>query len=228
MADKITRKNQQIFAGAVAPTNVVAQFGSFKAGVSAYSQDPDIIQARAAWGAGFSSAVVTNDAPCIQDLNALFFLVTRQIAYIMQQGISEYNAATPYFIGSIVHDGVGGLYMSVSDTNVNVALTDSTKWLNYYSKKITEVDVSYTVLNADWFIRFIAGAAQTGDKITLPTPSATNKGREVIIKNMSSAYISYLEINVTGGSTIDGSSAIYINQYVTKRLVCDGTNWNVV
>ena len=224
---KITRKNQQIFAGAVAPTNVVAQFGSFKAAAPAYSSDPDVIQALAAYGAGFSSAVVTNDAPCIQDFNALFFLVTRQIAYIMQQGISEYNAATPYFIGSIVHDGAGGLYMSISDTNLNVALTDATKWLNYYSKKITNVDAAYTVLNADWFIRF-TDAPESGEKVTLPTPSAANKGREVIIKLLGSTYISQLGINVTGGSTIDGSAAIYINQYVTKRLVCDGTNWNVV
>ena len=224
---KITRKNQQIFAGVVAPTNVVAQFGSFKAGSIAYSSDPDVIQALAAWGAGFSSAVVTNDAPCIQDFNALFFLVTRQIAYIMQQGISEYNSTTPYFIGSIVSDGVGGLYQSVSDTNVGVALTDATKWKNYYSKKITDVDADYTVLNADWYIRFTDTVA-SGEKVTLPTPASTNVGREIIVKLTGPSYISQLKIDVTGGSTIEGDAAIYISQYASKRLICDGTNWNVV
>jgi hypothetical protein len=223
---KITRKHQKIFAGDVPATNVVATFGSLKAASPAYSSDPDTIQSLAAWGSGWSEAVINNYAPAIQDLNAVFNVMTRQLAYIFQNGVPYWSATPAYYIGSIVSDDLNTLYMSVSDTNSNVALTDNSKWLNFHSRKVTTVTtLDYTVLNADWYIRVTATADGTNHHVTLPTPSAALSGRQVIVKYLSGTAISQLGVNVSGGSTINGAAAIWLNQYGVCRVVCNGTNW---
>ena len=49
-----------------------------------------------------------------------------QLAYLMQEGVPEWNADTTYYIGSIVNDGLGNCYRSLTDSNLNNALTDTT------------------------------------------------------------------------------------------------------
>jgi hypothetical protein len=227
---KIVRKNQKVFAGSVPVSNVVAQFGSFKNATPNYSSDLDTIQALNAWGEGWASAVVNNYAPPMQDFNAVFYTITKQLAYIMQNGLVYWNAATTYYIGSLVSDDVGGVYMSLVDDNLNKALTDSTKWLNFYSKKVTVISTSanYTVVNADWYIRWTDNVTGTLRYIDLPAPSAANTGREIIVKYTGNTVQSQLLVRVTGGSTIDGSATVAFNQYVAKRFISNGTNWEVI
>jgi hypothetical protein len=227
---KIIRKNQKVFAGGVPATNVVAQFGSFKNATPNYSNDTETIQALDAWGEGWASAVVNNYAPPMQDFNAVFYVITKQLAYLMQNGLAYWNASTTYYIGSLVSDDVGGIYMSLVDDNVNQALTDSTKWLNFYSKKITTISTSanYTVVNADWYIRWTDSPTSTDKYIDLPPPSTALKGREIIVKFTGGTVISQLGVRVAGGSTIDGSSAIWFSTYASKRFVCNGSNWEVI
>jgi len=223
---KITRKHQKIFAGDVSSANVVATFGSLKASSPAYSSDPDIIQSLAAWGSGWAEAVINNYAPAIQDLNAVFNVITRQLAYVFQNGIPYWNATTAYYIGSIVSDDLNTLYMSVSDTNTNVALTDNTKWINFHSRKVTTVStLDYTVLNSDWYIRVTATATSADNDVILPIPSAALTGRKIIVKYLQGTALSQCGVKVNGGSTIDGAAAIWLNQYGVCRVVCNGTNW---
>ena len=223
---KITRKHQKIFAGDVPATNVVSTFGSLKAASPAYSSDPDTIQSLAAWGSGWSEAVINNYAPAIQDLIAVFNVMTRQLAYIFQNGVPYWSATPAYYIGSIVTDDLNTLYISVSDTNTNVALTDNTKWLNFHSRKVTTVTtLDYTVLNADWYIRVTATADGTNKYVTLPTPSAALAGRQIIIKYLGGTFVSNCLVNVSGGSTIDGGASIQLVTYGVCRVVCNGTNW---
>lgn len=124
---KITRKLAKIF-GLTAGTDEIAQFGSFADGSPAYSTDPDTIQSLSEYDDGWFSAVVAFSNPAIEDMNALFYLYAYQIAYIMQAGIPEYSATTTYYIGSLVNDGTGIVYTSLTDTNLGNALTDFTKW----------------------------------------------------------------------------------------------------
>jgi hypothetical protein len=126
---KITRATQKVFAGAVVPTSNVAQFGSLRADAPVYSDDPAVIQALAAFGTGWAAAVVNNNAPAIQDENGLWYLVTRQLAYLMQTGVPEWDAGTTYYIGSMAQDGTGAVYRSLIDGNLNNALSDYTKWV---------------------------------------------------------------------------------------------------
>lgn len=226
---KITRKHQKIFAyNAGVSTNVVATFGSLKAGSPAYSQDPDVLQALSAWAGGWGDAVVTNSAPAIQDFNSLFYVLTRSQAYQYQAGIPEYSTATEYHIGSLVSDGAGSLYLSVANTNTNNALDDATKWTLYKSIGYAYVTSSYTVQEHDYLIIANWQMVDANRTITLPTPTAAMAGREVIIKCTGSTF-SY-DLGITAGTNkIDGDvTTTYLSIKRAKRFMCDGTNWNIV
>jgi hypothetical protein len=123
---KLERKTQKIFAGALPADDNIAIFGSLAAGQKAYSDDPDKIQG-AAYENGWAAAIVPDDSPALEDMNALFNLVTRQLAYIYQNGVPEWDAGTTYCIGSICSQN-GVLYVSLADDNTNNAVSDATKW----------------------------------------------------------------------------------------------------
>jgi hypothetical protein len=227
---KIVRKNQKIFAGDVPVSNVVSQFGSFQNATPNYSSDLDVIQALDAWGEGWASAVVNNYAPPMQDFNSVFYVITRQLAYLMQNGISAYDATTEYSIGSLVTDDLGGIYISITNLNTGNALTSAANWCVFYSKRITTISTSanYTVVNSDWYIRWTDTATSTERYINLPTPSAENIGREIIVKYTGGTFISLLVVRVTGGSTIDGAASVSFETYNARRFVSNGTNWEVI
>lgn len=128
---KITRATQKQF-GSSAGVNQMAEFGSFAAATPArYSGatiTPAIIQALSNFTGGWFAAVDGENAPTIEDMNALCYLYAYQLGYLLQEGVAEYDAATTYFIGSIVNDGTGILFISLTDNNIGNALTSTTNW----------------------------------------------------------------------------------------------------
>lgn len=124
---KITRKIAKIF-GSSAGVNEIAEFGSLAAGLPVFTTDPTVIQSLSNYLEGWFAAVIGSNSPAIEDMNALFYLFAYQIAYLMQEGVAEYDATTTYYIGSLVSDGTGIVYVSQTNTNLGNALTDSTKW----------------------------------------------------------------------------------------------------
>jgi hypothetical protein len=130
---KLTRKLQKIFAGGIVAPNNIAEFGSLKAGLAAYSTDPDEIQTDE-WLLGWAGATVNNNAPALQDMNALAFLITRQLAYLFESGVPEWDATTTYYVGNIVSDGAGNLYRSVANSNLNNIVTLTDYWLKANSE----------------------------------------------------------------------------------------------
>jgi hypothetical protein len=125
----ITRKAQQIFGASLTPSGNIAKWGSLAAGSPAYSDDPDDIQT-AAWLSGLNNALIGNRSPALEDLNGLFFVLSRQIAYMLQSGIPEWNTATTYFTGQIVRGiGTAVLYQSMTDSNAgNNPASDTNNW----------------------------------------------------------------------------------------------------
>jgi hypothetical protein len=123
---KIIRAKQRIFGDSVVANYNHAVFGSLKAAAPAYSKDPDTIQSTA-WDEGWKAATVNNQAPALQDLNALDYLLSRQIAYILQAGVPEYDATTTHYIDDICRSG-GSLHRSLVDDNTGNAVTDTSKW----------------------------------------------------------------------------------------------------
>ena len=82
---KLTRKFQKIFGGLLVANNNIAKFGSAKIGSPAYSLDPDEIQTTE-YDNAWAAALINNKSPALQDMNALFYLMTRQMAYLYQAG----------------------------------------------------------------------------------------------------------------------------------------------
>lgn len=125
---KITRKTAKQF-GENAGAQQMIQFGSFAAGSTVYTMDPDVIQALANYASGWYAAIVGSNSPTIQDVNSLDFLWSYQLAYIMQAGIPEWDSGTTYYDGSIVTEvATGVLYRSIQDTNLNHAVSDGAWW----------------------------------------------------------------------------------------------------
>jgi hypothetical protein len=199
---KLAIKVQKIF-GATGPTGVLGQFGSLKAGSPTYSNDPDTIQALSGYGQGIDGASINSAPPAIQDVNSLSYLISRQIAYLMQTSVSEWDAATTYYIGSIINDGLGNLYTSITDDNLNNVITDSSNWLNMTSNFSRDVSGDVTFANEDYCIVYPVGATGPSGTVALPTPGDELKGRKIIVADFTQA----------GGVT-----------FVAKSI-CTGTKW---
>ncbi len=122
------RKRQKVFA-----ENAInnGQFGSLQATTKVTTTDTDVIQALAAFLAGWNDAVISGEElPALEELQGLHFLTTRQIAYLLNKGIPEWEAATEYFIGDIQRDVTGtNLYRSITDNNIGNVVTDLANWL---------------------------------------------------------------------------------------------------
>jgi len=127
---RITRKHQKVFAGSAANNG---QFGSAQAGTKVLSNDPDTLQALAAFDNGWNDATISSaKLPTLEEMQALHFITTRQIAYLFQEGIPEYSSEAEYYQNSIVRkSGTYELYGSKINTNTGNALpvqTDDANW----------------------------------------------------------------------------------------------------
>lgn len=130
---KILRAVQKVFGGALAAAGNIAQFGSLKAGAAAYTLDPKTLQALANYDQAWGGATIGNNSPPKQDRNALDYLFSRQLAYILQAGVPEWDADTIYFQGNLVSNGANPptLLYSVTDNNVGNAISNATYWLPF-------------------------------------------------------------------------------------------------
>lgn len=130
---KLSRVFQAVF-GLNGNQSHFGQFGSRATGPGVQSKDPATIQALTAFtNDGWKDAINTaNKAPFLEDMNGLFLLIFRQIAYLFQEGNPEWDAGTTYFIGSTVKKtGTFEFYGSLVDNNVGNALpsqTDNASW----------------------------------------------------------------------------------------------------
>jgi len=221
---KITRKFQRVFCGDVPANNVVAQFGSLKAGSPTYSSDPAVIQQLAAWGAGWTGATVTNSAPALQDMNSLFYVLSRQLGYVMQTGVPEYDPTTIYFIGSLASNSSGAIFKCLDDEISGVALSDTTKWVLFASNKQVSVSTNYTILYDDYSVIATGASSITA---TLPQATLGNKGRQILVKsNITTA--GFLTVDTLGGSLINGLSDLIVSENEAYTFCSNGTGWDII
>lgn len=107
---KITRVTQNIFAGSASSVQV-GQIGSLAAGSPTTTKNTALIQSLSNYADGLFSVIVGNNSPAVEDFNGLFYLITSQLAYILQEGIAEYDAGTTYYQYSITQNN-GVLYQA--------------------------------------------------------------------------------------------------------------------
>lgn len=132
---KLDRVTAKVFASN-APADEIGQFGSALTGTKVLTGDIEEIQSLPAYLNGWGSAVLTNrNYPTMQEFNGLLKVMSYQTAYQMQEGISEYDANTTYYTGSIVKtiggNGKAKLYQSIKDVNTGNPLTDMNYWEDF-------------------------------------------------------------------------------------------------
>lgn len=114
--------------GSGAGLNQISKFGSLFAGTPEFTTDPAAAQSLSNFLTGWAAAAIGGNSPAIEDMNALFFVMAYQLAYYQQAGVPEWNAGKTYYIGSLVNDGNGAIYVSKTDGNVNNLVTDASYW----------------------------------------------------------------------------------------------------
>lgn len=151
---KIQRKTQKIFCNS-ADSDQLAVFGSMSTGTPVYSSDIEELQSNEAFDLGWDAATLEDKAPFMEEMNGVQYGLTYQIAYGLQEGIPEYDAATTYYIGSIckvLEDGKPVLYTSLTDNNIgNDPVNDSTNWerLSFGGGGLEIGDIGFTQMAID-------------------------------------------------------------------------------
>lgn len=135
---KITRATQQIF-GENAPGTQITAFGTAKTNNPVYTTDPAQLQTAASL-LGWDAAIEPDKAPFEEDTNGLCYLITRQLAYLYQQGIPEWDAGTTYYENSqcsVIQDGILVIKRSLTDNNIgNDPTSDTVNWADYFSQRV--------------------------------------------------------------------------------------------
>ncbi len=155
---KLQRKTQKIFSSNAA-TNEHAVFGTMKNIVNneqpQYSMDVEVLQSQSAFLLGWQNAVVAGFAPFLEEMNGVFYVITSQIAYLLQSGMAEWDSTTDYYTDNFCRVG-NKIYYSLTDNNLNNnPETDTTNWSLFKGGGITTQIIDYiditlpTPLNID-------------------------------------------------------------------------------
>ncbi len=122
----LNRYTQQLF-GVNAGTDQIAQFGSLFAGSPTFTTNIETMMSLSNWLTGWLGAAIGGNSPAIEDMNAVCTVFAYQLAYIMEKGVPEWDSGTTYNTGDICMSA-GVLYASLSNSNLNNAVTNATYW----------------------------------------------------------------------------------------------------
>jgi hypothetical protein len=194
---KISRVTQYLF-GSTAGSTQIGQFGSLAAGSALFTSNPATIQQLSQYLQGWYGAVIGGNSPAIQDLNAIDYLYSYQIGYILQEGIPEYDSNTTYYTNSLCTSG-SQIYQSLIDTNQgNTPISNPSDWQTYPQKVNLPPVLSHTSAST--------GTGFTGSTsfVNLPNLSTTEitVGRPVymMLSSDGQGSPSYLDSATTGSN----------------------------
>lgn len=133
---KLTRKTFLQFGSTANPASEIGQFGSYAAPV--YSNDIAVLQAGTAWARGWFAETIATNRPFIQDFNAIDYVFSYMLAYMLEMGIPEYDASTIYYKDSFIQVA-GQIYISLTDSNTgNTPASSPSNWQPGIGSKNTE------------------------------------------------------------------------------------------
>lgn len=222
---KITRVFQKLF-GSTSSAGELRQFGSLAAGAPLTTTDPAVMQALGNFDSGWFAAVLGANSPAIEDMNTLFFLTFRQIAYMFQAGVPEYDSSTVYYKNSLCLGSTGVIYQSLVDDNQGESLNDNTKWKSFGSGNHVETINASSTLNSDNNV-VLADASLGAITLSLPD-AASSLGVIYKIKKIDTST-NKITIDPDGAELIEGLSDVKIETFLQSyTLVCDGTGWYLI
>lgn len=216
----LTRKEQLIFANN-STTNQVAVFGSkAQTGTMAFSSDPDVIQDvennGQNWRAGWNNAIINGNSPLMEDFNAISYVNSYNIAYLLQKGIAEWSANTTYYIGDVVkiiNDNKPILYFckvaETTGTNHN-PITDNTNWELFFDKnEFLNIDLTNISETGQTYIKSLVDE----NTLNINVSNITQTGIDTIMTyNIPdySAGVSVTEQQLINGYTSQSKGILYI------------------
>ncbi len=124
---KITRQTFIQFGINVNAAADICEFGTPATGTPVYTNVIATLQALSAWTTGWAAETIANNRPFLEDMNAVCYVFSYMIAYILQMGIPEWDAGTTYYTNSLVQSG-GLVYQSLIDININITPTVGANW----------------------------------------------------------------------------------------------------
>lgn len=118
---RLARKYLKVFALNATNNGV---FGSAQDGTKVITSNIETLQSKPAWLTGWLDAIIgTKKFPAVEEFQSVQYVHSYQTAYLLQEGIPEYDAATTYYENSIVRkSGTYELYGSLIDNNTGNAL----------------------------------------------------------------------------------------------------------
>ena len=123
----LDRKYQKIFGGSLTPTGNISVYGTKKEGNVSYSDNLDVIQSNN-WLLGMIGGTSQDKAPYLQDLNGIFYTITKQLAYIFQAGIPEWESQTEYFANKSFVSYGGDIYVATQNNTNEQPSANSSYW----------------------------------------------------------------------------------------------------
>lgn len=161
---KLNRVTAKIFGETASTVNIpkeIGQFGSAKAGTYNATGDVATIQSLPAWSNGWIDAVTPTDQfPPLPEMTGVHKVLSYQNAYLLQQGIPEWDSATTYYTNNFCSKA-GKIYISQSDNNLNNdPASDTVNWKVFESggaRNIGEI-VSSTIPLTDAGLHLLDGA----------------------------------------------------------------------
>lgn len=205
---KIERKTQKIFANNTS-ANQITSFGTAKTTNPEYTTDVSEIQTDT-YLQGWAPSLESDLAPFMQDSNGLWYMATKQLAYLFQEGIAEWDSETEYNKGSLVKVTTGiysNIYKSITDNNIAHLTNDTTYWSLY----IADSNMAHYPIGD---IRFSLNNSKLANEIFL-------EGQIV----SRTTYASLFKIFGTTYGAGDGSTTFALPNF-TNRVAWGSTNAN--
>lgn len=182
---KLSRITASVF-GSAAGIQDVGVFGSLAEGSPQYSFNPATVQSLSNWADGWFSAFVGNNSPAGQDLNAVPYVLSYELAYAYQAGVPEYDGSTVYYQNSYCNFG-GALYVSGSNSNLGNTPSGSSVYWSFVAGSS-----SYTQGSAV----SVSGSGTT--VLSLGSATIVSNGRPVMICLSPAANGSFSKLYVQG------------------------------
>jgi len=219
---KITRQTFIQFGVNVNASADICQFGSPATGSPVYTNVISVLQALAAWTTGFAAETIANNRPFLEDFNAFCYVFSYFIAYLLQMGISEYDAGTTYYLYSITQFN-GVVYQCTNDNSgagiSGIVPTTTANWKqlqtgygSWVSKSLSTVYQAATdgilVVNSDIQGNGVWAVAIYTDSSPTPATSRVGWGSSSSTTELYGSYIcpiikgNYYEVVANAGGSV--------------------------
>lgn len=193
---RLTRVHQKVFASNASNNGV---FGSLQAGNPQTSNDVATLQSLAAFENGWDDAIEQGDKlPPLEEFQGIQYGISYQQAYMLQEGIAEWDASTPYYKGSLTKTISGTsfkLYCSLQDNNTGNIVTNTSYW-----KKVMDSDDLYALDSA--VVKLTGNQTIAGTKTFSNTISGSINGNAGTVTN---GVYTNTNQTISGNKTFTGS-----------------------